>query len=170
MTGIDYLLLAVVGLSVLFALLRRATLNLITLLGWSVALVLAFRYFQSVAEKLLPWSLTNLTAEAVSFSALFLGVLAVFNLMGWIFSSWATEVELSLSGQLFALLIGFWRGSLLVILATGATFYFAVPTSQMASRSLLLPHAVQGMEWMADKMPEGSELAAYLVQKRLEFP
>jgi membrane protein required for colicin V production len=170
MSGLDYLLLTVIGISVVFGMLRRVALNTVTVLGWLVALVLALRYSREAALALKPLLTERLTAESIGFVAILLMVLGFFVLIGWFLDDLADKVELTLMDRLFGFFVGLGRGVLMVILATVVTFYFVVPTSQMVVQSLLFPYCVQGMEWLGNQLAFGSELAAYLVERRLEFP
>jgi membrane protein required for colicin V production len=144
-------------------LLRRVSRNLVTLLGWLLALLIAIRYFQEAALEL-HWVVTEgLIQESAAFTTVFLGVLGLFVLVRWLFDSWVAKVNLTMADWLFGLLIGLGRGAAMVVLATGASFYFTLPTSQHSARSLLLPHGVEGMKWMADLLPKRSVLATYLL-------
>ncbi|MBF0454154.1 MAG: CvpA family protein [Magnetococcales bacterium] len=170
MTGLDYLLLTVVGFSVVFSMLRPVTLNIITLMGWSMAWVGAGAFFSKLSHDFQLFSSDLLTRESIGFTVVFFGVLVFFTLVGRLLNRWIVPSDLCLSDRLFGLVVGLWRGLQMVILAIGITLYFTVPTTPLVKSSMLLPYAAMGLDRLTDHLPKESKLAAHLTQRRLEFP
>ncbi len=167
MAGLDYMLLTIVGISGVFGMMRQMALNMVTIVGWSLALVLAIRYFTEAASALKPLLDSGLDAESIGFVSVFLITLSFFILLGWYLDDRLAREGLTLTDRLFGLMTGLARGALAVVLAVGATLYFVVPTSKLAGFSMLLPQVFAGVEWLVAQLPKESELAAYLVTRRL---
>jgi membrane protein required for colicin V production len=115
MTGFDYGVLAVLGLSLLWALLRGFVRELVSLLGWIAAFVLSSLFAQDVA-RMFPESLGPLLASLLAFMAIFIGVWIISGLIGLILSSLIKAVGLGWSDRLLGAVLGLLRGLVIVLI------------------------------------------------------
>ena len=77
MTAFDFVVLAILALSTLLAFVRGVVRELVALVAWVAALVLAFMYAGPLATSLhrLDWNPAVL--QVVAFAAIFIGVLVL---------------------------------------------------------------------------------------------
>ena len=81
MTGFDYAVLVVLGLSLIWALLRGFARELVSIIGWVAAFVLSVMFTQTLARQF-PESLGPLLSSLLAFLAIFIGVWVLSGLVG----------------------------------------------------------------------------------------
>ena len=74
MTGFDYAVIVIVGLSVLLAVYRGVVREMAALAGWVAAIVLSSLFAQNLAQWL-PATLSPMLRAAIAYLGIFLGVL-----------------------------------------------------------------------------------------------
>ena len=114
MTGFDYAVLSVLGLSLIWGLLRGFVRELVSMTGWVAALVLSVIFTRTVAHQL-PESLGPLLASLLAFLGIFLGVWVLSGLVGLILSKLARAAGLGWSDRLFGAALGLVRGAIIVL-------------------------------------------------------
>jgi len=116
MTGFDYAVLAVMGLSLLWALLRGFVRELVSMIGWVAAFVLSIMFTQALAV-MLPESLGPLLSSLLAFVAIFIGVWVISGLVGLVLSKLVRAVGLGWGDRFLGGLLGLVRGAVIVLLA-----------------------------------------------------
>lgn len=121
MTALDYVVLAVIGVSVLLSVIRGAVRELLSVASWVLAIYLAL-HFSAAASTFLPSALSNHTARvAVAFAVILLGSLLVLALVAMLLSNLIKQSPLSGVDRLLGALFGFARAVvILTVLALAA--------------------------------------------------
>ena len=115
LTPLDWCLLVVLFLSVLLGLWRGLVQEMMSILGWIAAFILAPMYASTAARALLPTAWNEVWRFAGGFAIVFIGVLVATSLAAWLITRLIGRVGLgpidrllgSVFGVLRALLIGF---------------------------------------------------------------
>ena len=116
MTGFDYAVLVVMGLSLIWALLRGFVRELVSMIGWVAAFVLSVMFTQKLA-RMFPESLGPLLSSLLAFLAIFIGVWVLSGLNGLILSKLAKAAGLGWGDRLLGALLGLVRGAIIVLVA-----------------------------------------------------
>jgi membrane protein required for colicin V production len=124
MTSFDYVVLAVVGLSMLIGLLRGAVKEVISLAGWVAAVLLANRFAPQLAVAMKPVVDNPPLAMIGAYILIVLGCLLAATLLKLAVSELVKVVGLRSVDRFFGLLVGAAKGVLIVlilVLAGGMT-------------------------------------------------
>ncbi len=152
MTAVDWIIAAVVLVSVLVGLLRGVMREIVSLAGWVVGLALAF-VFAERAGAALPLDPPALRTAAAALLIL-AGVLILAALLGALLRALMAAVHLSALDRLLGAVFGFARAALVlgvaVLLAAGTP----VPKTDWWKASLLLPWLEAGVAFASPLLPE----------------
>jgi len=114
MTGFDYAVLAVIGLSALLGLWRGVASEVLGLVAW-VAAFFAARWWGGAVGEMLPRMLSDPVWRQLSgFVAVFVATLILFGLARLLFSRLLRAVGLGLADRLLGALFGVARGAVVV--------------------------------------------------------
>jgi membrane protein required for colicin V production len=113
MTWFDYVVIAVVALSLLLAVYRGAVREIASLAGWAAALVLSGLYAQQLAQWL-PLSWSPMLKAVVAYLVIFLGVLLASGLAGMLLAKLFRVAGLGFTDRAAGALFGLVRGVLIV--------------------------------------------------------
>jgi len=113
MTWFDYAVLAIVGLSVLLAVLRGVVREIAALAGWAAALILSGLFAQELAQWL-PIALSAVLKVVIAYLVIFLGVLLVSGLSGLLLARLFRAAGLGFADRAVGALFGLVRGALIV--------------------------------------------------------
>ena len=155
MTGFDYAVLAVLVLSALLGWWRGLVYEVLSLLGWVAAFLVARQF----AADVVPYMPAALGAEAFKVMAasalLFILTLIVGGILAWLLSKVVKWVGLGWLDSLLGTLFGFLRGCVLVLLAIVLAGYTTLPQAPFWhdawSSKLLVDIVLAGRSWL----PEG---------------
>jgi membrane protein required for colicin V production len=118
MTGFDYLVIAIIAISVVVSVVRGAVRELISIASWVVSGYLALRFASAVAD-LLPAGMTSPTLRlAAAFVAILLGSLLLFALLSLALSQLLKRSGLSATDRFLGGLIGFARAVVILLVIT----------------------------------------------------
>src|SRR3990172_145642 len=124
MTGFDYAVLAIVGISVLLSIIHGFVRELLALASWIVAFLAAQNYAADVAP-LLPAAMTNGSLRLLAaFMAIFLTVLLAMTLVAMLVSRLFRSAGLGLADRALGAVFGLVRGFaivMVVVLLAGLT-------------------------------------------------
>lgn len=154
LTGVDYAILAVIGLSGLVSLLRGLVQEVFSLAAWGVAAWVALRYGPELAARLSSLIPLPSARVAAAFAALFLGCLAVASLAGFLLGKVVRGIGLAGIDRLAGLLFGVARGALIVsvlVMGAGATPLSGDPWWKA---SKLIPPFQSLAYWLRGQVPE----------------
>jgi membrane protein required for colicin V production len=118
MTGFDYAVLGIIGLSILISVWRGLVREVISLLSWLVAFWIAARFSVDFVDWV-PAAITNPSVRYVAaFAVLFLGTIFVLELIGVLIAKLLRAVGLSFIDRLLGALFGLARGALIAWILT----------------------------------------------------
>lgn len=153
MTIFDYLVLFVLIASVVISTLRGLVKEILSLLGWIVAFVVANAYGAALAP-LLPEVIPGATARLiVAFIALFLGVRILMGLLSLAIGAVVEATGLSLADRGLGGLFGLARGIVIVLAGVILCGMTAIPQQAFWRDALLSPIAESGARTVKPFLP-----------------
>jgi len=129
MNGLDWVILVVLGLSILSGFVRGLARTLIGLAGWVVAALVAFRFGEMFGDALLTGIRNPALRAMLAMMVLFLLVGIVTALLGALCARLIRAVGLGLGDRLLGAAFGAARGLAFVMLATVAAGFTTLPQS-----------------------------------------
>lgn len=137
MTAFDYCVLAILGISILLSLVRGVVREMVSLMGWIVAFMVA----NSFAAQFAPILPSFITGESLrmllGFSALFLATLLATGLVAMAASALTRTAGLGLADRFLGSLFGLVRGLLVVLLIVLAAGLTALPQEPFWRKAVL---------------------------------
>lgn len=153
MTIFDYLVLFVLIASVVISTLRGLVKEMLSLVGWVVAFVVANAYGAELAP-LLPEVLPGATARLMlAFIALFLGVRILMGLLSMAIGALIAATGLSLADRGLGGLFGLARGIVIVLAAVILCGMTAIPQQDFWRNALFSPIAETGARTVKPFLP-----------------
>ena len=153
MTIFDYLVLFVLVCSVVISTLRGLVKEILSLLGWIVAFVVANAYGAQLAP-LLPEVIPGDTARLiVAFIALFLGVRILMGLLSLAIGALVEATGLSLADRGLGGLFGLARGIVIVLAGVILCGMTDIPRQAFWQEALLSPIAETGARTVKPFLP-----------------
>ena len=153
MTIFDYLVLFVLIASVVISTLRGLVKEILSLLGWIVAFVVANAYGAQLAP-LLPNAIPGASTRLiVAFIALFLGVRILMGLLSLALAAVIQATGLSLADRGLGGLFGLARGIVIVLAAVILCGMTAIPQQAFWRQALLSPLAESGARTVKPFLP-----------------
>lgn len=140
MIWIDWVLLALLGVSTLIGLWRGLVREVMSILIWVVAIWAALRYSDIAAGYLSGWIIAPFMQALVGFAGVLLVTLAVGGLLVWLIGKLVDSTGLSGTDRLFGMLFGIGRGVIIIAVAVLVARFTAIPQDPWWQASTLLPH------------------------------
>jgi membrane protein required for colicin V production len=135
---LDYLLLAIVLVSVMMSVRKGFSREIIGLVASLAALVLGMWFYGLAGSFLMPYVSSPRVANLIGFLLVVVGVLLCGGLFGWIVSRFLHTIGLSFFDRLLGAVFGFARGLLIAIaLLTAFTAFGPQVDSKTAAASLV---------------------------------
>ena len=151
---IDYVIIAVIGLSIVTGLFRGFVKELIALCVWVLAIWLAFTYSQTVAPWLQSYIQDQTARTAVAFVAILLITLIVGGLINALLSFILHRAGLSGTDRLLGMAFGFVRGVFIVALVMLVVKMTSVPDKDYRRQSYLYVKFDPLVNWLYGFTPE----------------
>jgi len=152
-TIFDYLVLFVLIASVVISTLRGLVKEILSLLGWIVAFVVANAYWATLAP-MLPELLPGETARLImAFVLLFLGVRILMGLLSLAIGALITATGLSLADRGLGGLFGLARGVVIVLAGVILCGMTDIPKQAFWQEALLSPIAETGARTVKPFLP-----------------
>ncbi|MCB1824980.1 MAG: CvpA family protein [Candidatus Competibacteraceae bacterium] len=153
MNWADYLIIAIIALSMLVGLWRGLLREVISLATWIAAFAIAFLFAEQAATHLTPYLDVPSLRTAVAFGGLFLITLLLGGLIGILASYLVHYTGLTGTDRVLGMSFGLARGAVVVtvlVLAAGLT---PLPKDPWWQQSLLLRHFQETALWLRDFLP-----------------
>ena len=154
MSALDLTLLAIIGVSTLFGLMRGFIGALASVLAWLLAGWVAFHYGAEVAAWLSddgpPGSADLLGGYALSFVA----VMVVVGVTGGLVRKMVSSVGLSGVDRLLGLVLGLARGALIACIVLLLAAFTDLSREPEWKRSSVVPVLLPGAQWLSRWLPE----------------
>ena len=154
MTWFDYGVFAVLGFSFLVGVLRGLVRELVSLVGWVAAFVLATVYSGQVA-RWMPDSLGPLLAGLLAFLAVFAGVLLATGLLGLILSLLVRAAGLGVVDRMLGSMFGTARGALIVLVGVLLGGLTSLPSEPFWRQAVLSGPLETAVLALRPFLPEG---------------
>ncbi len=146
MNAVDIAIISVTGISCLFGLWRGFIKEVLSLVSWVAALVLARMYSETVSE-LMSGVISNEGARYVTaFVLIFVAVMLIGTLITSLFTKLLSATGLSFVNRLFGGVFGIARGAVIVLVILFITNVFVSETA-LWQESQLIPYGMSAIDW-----------------------
>jgi len=159
----DYIILAVVGLSVLIGLFRGLISEVLALVIWAVAFWVAWTFGPDVAALYARWISLPSARIAAGYATCFVAVLILGALVRILVERLVASTGLSGTDRLLGMAFGFARGVLLVTLGVFLLGFTAFTRDPWYQESVLLPQFKGVAAWLGERVPDS-------VREHLDHP
>ncbi|MEP0073271.1 MAG: CvpA family protein [Marinomonas sp.] len=159
MSTLDWLIVAVVVLSTLLSLKRGFVKEVLSLLTWVVAFVVAIKFSDQMQVLLVDQVQNDRIRYIVSFVSLFIASLISGVLVSFLLGSLIQVTGLSSTDRVLGMLFGFARGSLIVVAFVSLlSLSPAIEQAEFWKSSQLIPQLGQLNEWTREMLGKSSDL------------
>lgn len=153
MIWVDWVILAIIGLSALISLMRGFVREALSLAGWIAAFLLAKAFYEPVSDMLITHIETNSIRLGVSWVGIFVVVLVAAGIVNYLIGKMIDKAGLSGTDRFLGMGFGALRGILIVaLLVLGLKQFTPVPKDEWWGQSKLLPHMEYVAEWFYEKL------------------
>ena len=146
MNAVDTAILVVVVLSCLFGLWRGLVKEVLSLLTWVAALVVARVYSDDLASYMINVIDSSNARHVTAFALIFIAVMMAGTLLNRLISKLITVTGLQLVDRMLGGLFGVARGGIIVLVIMFFTNIFVSETEQW-QQSTLIPYGMYAIEW-----------------------
>lgn len=153
MTGLDYGLLAVIGLSALVGMVRGLLREVLSLLVWIASIWVALRYVDLASVQLESWVDSPTLRLGLAFAGLFMLALSVGGLINFLLGKLVEKTGLSTADRFLGLLFGTARGIAIIILAVLLATLTPMPREHWWQSSVLIPGFERAVAQVRDLIP-----------------
>lgn len=166
---LDWLIIAVVVLSSLLSLKRGFVKEVLSLVTWVVAFIVAVKFTDPLQTLLLEQVQNDQIRYIVAFISLFIASLIVGALVSFVLGSLIQVTGLSSTDRVLGMLFGFTRGGLIVIAFVSLlSLSPAVEKMEFWQSSQLVPQLVIMKDWAREMLGKGSEsMDSSLIERAL---
>ena len=152
----DIIILAVMGVSLVFGLFRGLLRELLSLVSWILAFWIAYRYSASVAQ-IIDKALQNPNlSQAVSAIFVFVLVLVALMLLASLISKIFKAAGLAGMDRILGGLFGLGRAVVILFAALIVGGHTAVSEQDWYNASIMIPLFDQALDWVAGYLPPGT--------------
>lgn len=154
MTEFDYIVAAIIGLSILLSLLRGAIREVLSLLTWALAFYLGNRHAEDVVVHL-SWAeqLTVPMRALAGFATVFIMVMVVGWVLTRLLSKLVSAAGLGWIDRSIGLFFGAARGILVVLVLVMAAGLTSLPQKPFWRDAILSAHAEEGVRLLKPHLP-----------------
>ena len=161
MNEVDAAILVVTGISSLFGLWRGLIKEVLSLVSWIAALVIARVYSEALAGWLVNLIESDGARYVTAFAILFVVVMMLGTLITHAISKLLTITGLKLVDRLLGAAFGVARGIIIVLVVIFITGLFVSETEQWR-QSRLIPHGLAAIEWSRQLIEDDDSVEAML--------
>jgi membrane protein required for colicin V production len=139
-TTVDFIVIGVIVISAIVGLVRGFVREALSLIGFGLAMYLAYRYAGVVANQWLSSMPGGRTGQIVlGFFALFVGILIISKIISGMFNRVITTVGLSFIDRLLGAFFGVLRGVLIIVILSTLLTLTDIPKSSEYKDALTRP-------------------------------
>lgn len=154
MNGADWVILAILAVSVLVGLWRGLVREAMSLATWLAAIVAALLFGAQVAQFYADWIDLPSARTALGYGTVFVLVLVVGGLVGWLVGRVVRGTGLGGTDRLLGLGFGLLRGGLVVAALVLVLGYTPFPGDPWWQESELIPRFQPVAAWLREQLPE----------------
>lgn len=156
---LDWMIIAVVVLSTLLSLKRGFVKEVMSLVTWVVAFIVAVKFTSPLQTLLVDQVQNDQIRYVVAFIALFIATLVLGALVNFVLGSLVQATGLSSTDRIIGMLFGFVRGGLIVVAFISLlSLSPAIEKSDMWKSSQLVPQLVVLKDWVREMLGKGGEV------------
>lgn len=156
MNLVDYILIAIVGLSMVLSLWRGFVREVISVIGLALAFLVASRFSGHAGDYLGQWISSTTVADIAGFGLLFIIVMIVVGLVGALIRRLVDLAELTATDRTLGIFFGAARGILLIAVTFLIfTTYNPKANDPILQGSRLTPYAIELGDMLGHLIPEG---------------
>lgn len=165
MTGLiwaDYVVLGLVGLSVLVSLWRGFLTEAVSLITWAAAFVAAYLLMDEVAGLLADYVPVPSVRVVLAFGGIFVATLFAGGLVNILLNLMLRKTGLTTTDRFLGLFFGLFRGAAIVVALVMLAGLTPLPQDPWWQESILLGHAEHLAHWFTERLPpEYADLFRY---------
>ena len=161
MNGVDTAILVITTLSFLFGLWRGLIKEVLSLLTWVAALIVARLYSEALSELLVNIIDSSSIRYVSAFAIIFIVVMMLGTFLNYLMSKLLTITGLKFADRLLGGVFGVARGVIIVLVILFISGLFLSETEQW-QQSTLIPYGLWMTEWL--RMFVGDTNSVYLTQ------
>lgn len=150
----DYIIFAILGLSVLMGFFRGFLRETLSLAIWAVAFWVAFTFTEDVVPLLASGIELPSARTAITFAMLFLAALIIGGLLSWLIGHLVEKTGLSGTDRMLGGVFGVFRGLALVVLLLLIAGFTPIPKDPWFQQSRMVQSMLPLVEWSAGFIPE----------------
>jgi membrane protein required for colicin V production len=151
----DYILITIVGLSMVLSVWRGFVREIISLIGLVLAFFTASRISGDVGDYLNDWIENDSIANVAGFILIFVLVMVIVGLIGAFVRKLVHMADLSATDRTLGIFFGTARGLLLIGVAFLIYTAYAKPDQSWMKKSVLTPYAIQLGDLIGQTIPDG---------------
>ena len=156
---LDWMIIAVVVLSTLLSLKRGFVKEVMSLVTWVVAFIIAVKFTSPLQTLLIDQVQNDQIRYVVAFIALFIATLVLGALVNFVLGSLVQATGLSSTDRIIGMLFGFVRGGLIVVAFISLlSLSPAIEKSDMWKSSQLVPQLDVLKDWVREMLGKGCEV------------
>ena len=146
MNWFDTAIITITGLSCAFGLYRGLIKEVLSLVTWIAALLIAKGYSESVSGVLTSLIDSNGVRYAAAFAMIFIVVMMLGTFLNFLMSKILTVTGLKFADRLLGGIFGIARGALIVLVALFFSRIF-MSNGEEWQQSTIIPHGLIAVEW-----------------------
>jgi membrane protein required for colicin V production len=150
---IDYSIVVFIALSVLISLIRGFTREVISLVTWVAAFLLAFNFATDVASFFDGKVSSGTIRFALGFGIIFIVSLILGAIVNYLISTLVDKTGLSGTDRVLGIGLGAARGVLVVAMVIVVAGFTSIPKEPAWEGSVLLPHFEDCANWLKQFVP-----------------
>lgn len=158
MTAADWIIVAIIALSVLIGLWRGLIREAMSLAVWLAALIAAILFGHQVAQLFAAWIELPSARIALGHVSVFLLVLLVGSLLTWAVGQAVRGSGLSGTDRLFGLGFGLLRGVAIIAALILVLGYTPMPQDPWWQQSQLIPQFEPAAQWLREQLPHTAQM------------
>ncbi|MDG2141128.1 MAG: CvpA family protein [Gammaproteobacteria bacterium] len=146
MNWFDAAIITITGLSCAFGLYRGLIKEVLSLLSWIAALLIAKGYSERFSEMLTSLIDSNGVRYAAAFAMIFIVVMMLGTFLNFLMSKILTVTGLKFADRLLGGVFGIARGALIVLVVLFVSRIF-MSNGEQWQQSVIIPHGLIVIEW-----------------------
>ena len=155
MNFVDYILITIVGLSMVLSLWRGFVREIISLTGLVAAFLIASRLSGRTGDFLSQWITNPTGADVAGFALVFVIVMILVGLVGAIIRRLVDLAALTATDRTLGVFFGAARGMLLIALCFLVYTSYTRPDASWLKNSQLAPYAIELGDMLGGMIPQG---------------
>ena len=154
MIWVDFVLLVIIGISMLLSLWRGFVKEAVSLASWIAALWVAMLFFHELSNWLARWIDTPSIRDVLGFAILFVATVLIGGLISYLAGQLVSKTGLSATDRALGMVFGIARGIVIVAVLVMLAGLTTLPQDPWWRESLLLGHFQDVAIWLRGFLPD----------------